>query len=184
MTIPYLPLNKLIFSSICLGLVWLGIQSVSTILLFQFYLGHHPHHKACSHLIISKFVCYFYLQCHLSHKCFDPSDVEGLLSLLENWVPAFLTNFKLVEKTATLLALVTAKCDVTLMCLGNKHLLLQHHPAIFIPTSDGKTLIGSSSSSDYIDSHSSVNLCPVFYLKAYFICNILSLLGIGQMHHM
>ena len=55
-------------------------------------------------------MCHFYLQYPPSHKHFDPWDVEHLLSLLENWAPASsLTTFKLPWKTATLLALVTAK---------------------------------------------------------------------------
>ena len=73
---------------------------------------------------------------------FDPWDVEHLLSLLESWAPASsLTTFKLAWKTATLLALVTAKhcSDLTLLCIDNQHLFLQHHAAIFIPLYGGKT---------------------------------------------
>ena len=48
--------------------------------------------------------------------------------------------FKLAWKTATLLALVTAKhfSDLTLLCIDNQHLFLHHHTAIFIPASGGK----------------------------------------------
>ena len=54
---------------------------------------------------------HFYLQHPPSHKWFDPWDVEHLLSLLESWAPmSSLTTFKPAWKTATLLALVTAKC--------------------------------------------------------------------------
>ena len=84
----------------------------------------------------------FYLQHPPSHKCFDPWDVECLLSLLESWAPvSFLTTFKLAWKTATLLALVTAKwcSDLTVLCIDNQHLFLQHHAAIFFPMSGGKT---------------------------------------------
>ena len=104
----------------------------------------------------------FYLQHPPSHKAFDPLDVECLLSLLESWALASsLTTFKLAGKTATLLALVTAKhcSDLTLLCIDNQHFFLHCNAAIFIPMSGGKT--------DRIESHSSVNLCPVFYLKAY-----------------
>ena len=76
-----------------------------------------------------------------SCKCFDPWDVECLLSLLENWALASsLTTSKLAWKTATLLALVTVKCfsDLTLFCIDNQHLFLHHHAAIFIPISGGK----------------------------------------------
>ena len=63
-----------------------------------------PHylHKASDHPVISKLMHHFYLQHPPSHKCFDPWDVECLLSLLESWAPASsLTMFKLAWKTAT-----------------------------------------------------------------------------------
>ena len=87
-------------------------------------------------------MCHFYLQHPPSHKCFYPWDVEYLLSLLETGEPASsLNTFKLAWKTATLLALVTAKCcsDLTLLWIDNQHLFLQHHASIFIPMSGGKT---------------------------------------------
>ena len=77
-----------------------------------------------------------------SCKWFDSWNVEHLLSLLESWAPAFsLTTFKLSLETATLLALVTAKhcSDLILLCIENQYLFLQHHAAVFIPVSDGKT---------------------------------------------
>ena len=132
-----------------------------------------PHciHRA-SNPVILKVMHHFYLQCPPSHKQFDPWDVECLLSLLESWVPASsLTTFKLAWKTATLLALVTAKCcsDLTLLYVDNQHLFLQCHATIFIPLSDGKTdCPGDLPHQIHIQSHSNVNLCPVFYLKAYF----------------
>ena len=53
--------------------------------------------------------------------------------------PLLLTNLKLAWKAATLLALVIARCsDLTLLCIDNQHLLLQHYAAIFIPASGGK----------------------------------------------
>ena len=114
---------------------------------------------------------HFYLQHPPSHKCFDPWDVEQLLSLLESWAPASsLTSFKLAWKTATLLALVTAKhcSDLTLLCVDNQHLFLQCNAAIFIPWSGGKTdCPGHLPPQVHIESHPNVNLCPVFYLKAY-----------------
>ena len=87
-------------------------------------------------------MCHFYLQHPPSHKHFDPWDVEHLLSLLESWAPASsLTTFKLAWKTATPLALVTVKhySDLTLLCIDNQHLFLQHLAAIFIPISGNKT---------------------------------------------
>ena len=97
-----------------------------------------------------------------------------MLSLLESWAPASsLTTFKLAWKTATLLALVTAKhcSDLTLLCIDNQHLFLQHNAAIFIPMSGGKTdCPGHLPPQVSIESHSNVNLCPVFYLKAYLRC--------------
>ena len=110
-----------------------------------------------------------------SHKCFDPWDVEWLLSLLESWAPASsLTTFKLAWKTATLLALDTAKycSDLTLLCIDNQHLFLQHNAAIFIPMSGGKTdCLGHLPPQVHIESHSNVNVCPIFFiLKAYLRC--------------
>ena len=77
---------------------------------------------------------------------------------------------KLAWKTATLLALVTAKrcSDLTLLCVDNQHLFLQRNAAIFVPLSGGKTdRPGHLPPQIRIESHSNVNLCPVFYLKAY-----------------
>ena len=102
------------------------------------FLEPHGIHKASNHPVISKLMCHFYLQCPASHKWFDPWDVGHLLSLLESWAPvSSLTTLKLAWKTATFLALVTAKhcSDLTLLCVDNQHLFLQHHAAIFIPLS-------------------------------------------------
>ena len=116
-------------------------------------------------------MCHFYLQHPPSHKHFDPWDVEFLLSLLESWAPASsLTTCKLAWKTTTLLALITAKCcsDLTLLCIDNQHLFLQCHAAIFIALSGGKTdHPGHLPPQIHIESHTNVNLCPVFYLKAH-----------------
>ena len=84
---------------------------------------------------------HFYLQHPPSHKYSDPWDVELLFSLLNSWAPAAsLTNLNLLGKLL-LLALVNAKhcSDLTLLCIDNQHLFLQHHGAIFIPMSGGKT---------------------------------------------
>ena len=64
-----------------------------------------------------------------------------MLSLLESWALASsLTNIKLAWKTTTLLAHVTAKCcsDLTLLCIDNQYIFLQHHAAIFFPVSGGR----------------------------------------------
>ena len=106
------------------------------------FLEPHWIHEASNHPVISKLMHHFYLQHPPSCKCFDPWDVGHLLSLLESWGPASaLTTFKLAWKTATLLALVTAKhcSDLTLLCIDNQHLFLQCSAAIFIPMSGGKT---------------------------------------------
>ena len=135
------------------------------------FLEPHLIRKASNHPVILKLMHHFYLQQPPSHKQFDPWDVECLLSLLESWAPASsLTAFKLAWKTATLLALVTAKCcsDLTLLCVDNQHLFLQHHAAIFIPLSGGKTdHPGHLPPQIHIESHSNINLCSVVYLKAY-----------------
>ena len=144
------------------------------VLLFLLFLDPHQIHKASNHPVISKLMHHFYLQHSPSCKCFDPWDVECLLSLLESWAPASsLTTFKLAWKTATLLSLVTAKhcSDLTLLCIDNQHLCLQCNAAIFIPMSGGKTdLLGHLPPQIHIESHSSVDLCPAFYLKAYLRC--------------
>ena len=115
-----------------------------------------------------------YLKCPPSCKHFDPWDVEYLLSHLESWAPASsLTTFNLAWNTATLVTLVTAKhcSDLTLLCIDNQHLFLQRNAAIFIPMSGGKTdHQGHLPFQICIKSHSNVNLCPVFYLKAYLRC--------------
>ena len=134
------------------------------------FLEPHHLHKASDHPVISKLICYFYLQQPPSCKSFDPRDVECLLSLFESWAPnSSLIAFKLVCKTGALLALVTAKCsDVTLLCIDNQHLFLQHHAAVFIPISGGKTdQPGHLPPQIHIESYSSVNICAVFYLKAF-----------------
>ena len=154
------------------GLAWctIGIyhSAVST------FLEPHPLHKASNHLVISKLMCHFYLQHPPSCKYFDPWDVEHMLYLLESLAPASsLTTFKFAWKTATLLALVTAKhcSDLTLLCIDNQHLFLQHHAAVLIPMSGDKTdHLGHLPPQICIESHTNVNLCPVFYLKAYLRC--------------
>ena len=68
------------------------------------------------------------------------------------------------------LALLLLKCcsDLTLLCIDNQHLFLQCNAAIFIPMSGGKTdCPGHLPPQICIESHSNVNLCPIFYLKAY-----------------
>ena len=154
------------------GLAWhtIGIYNSA----ISAFLEPHQIHKVSNHPVISKLTCHFYLQHPPSHKPFDPWDVEHLLYLLESWAPtSSLTAFKLAWKTATLLTFVTGKhcSDLTLLCVDNQHLFLQHNAAIFIPWSAGKTdCLGHLPPQVHIESHSSVNLCPVFYLKAYLRC--------------
>ena len=152
-----------------MGLVWytLGIYCSA----ISAFLEPHCIHKASNHPVILKVMHHFHLQHPPSRKWFDPWDVECLLSLLESWAPtSSLTTFKLAWKTATLLALVTAKycSDLTLLCADNQHLFLLHNAAIFVPLSGGKTdWLGHLPHQIHIESHSNVNLCPAFYLKAY-----------------
>ena len=80
-----------------------------------------------------------------------------------NWL--LLTTFKLVWGTATPLALITSKhcSDLTLLCIDNQHLFLQHHAAIFIPVFGEKMdQQGHLSPQIHIESHSIINLCTVF----------------------
>ena len=152
------------------GLAWhtIGIYhpAIST------FLEPHCIHKASNHPVISKLMHHFYLQHPPSGKWFDPWDVEHLLTLLESWAPASsLTTFKLAWKTATLLALVTAKhcSDLTLLCVDNQHLFLQCNAAIFVPLSGGKTdCPGHLTPQIPIESPSNVNLCPVFLFEGLF----------------
>ena len=97
------------------GLAWHTIGMYH--LAISAFLEPHRIHKASNHPVISKLMRHFYLQHPPSRKWFDPWDVECLLSLLESWAPASsLTTFKLAWKTATLLALVTAKRCSDLPC--------------------------------------------------------------------
>ena len=102
------------------GLAWHAIDIYHSTI--SALLECHHLHKASNHPDISKLMHYFYLQCPPSCKHFDPWYVEYLLSLLESWALASsLTTFKLAWKTATLLALVTAKhcSDLILLCIDN-----------------------------------------------------------------
>ena len=157
-------LAKLLLHLFQVGLAWHTIDIYHSAI--SAFLEPHWLHKASNHPVISKLMCHFYLQCPPSCKCFDPWDVECLLSLLESWAPGpSLINFKLAWKTATLLALVTAKhcSDLTLLCIDNQHLFLQHNAVIFIPLSWGKTdCLCHLPPQIHIESQSNVNLCPVF----------------------
>ena len=155
-----------------LGLAWhtIGIYH-STISAF---LEPHCIHKASNHPVILKLMCHFYLQHPPSCTWFYPWYVECLLSLLESWAPmSSLTTFNWLGRLLLLLALVTAKhcSDLTLLCVDNQYLFLQCNAAIFIPLSGGKTdRLGHLPPQIHIESHCNVNLCPVFYLKAYLRC--------------
>ena len=141
-TMPYLLPNSHFFSSFIKDWLVLAYNWYSPFCYFSF-LEPHCHHKASNHPIISKLMHHFYLQNPHSHKYFDPLDVKCLLLFLESCAPAyFLTNFKLALKTATHLALVTAKhcCDLTLLCIDNQNLFHQHHAVIFIPVPGAKQI--------------------------------------------
>ena len=170
-TMPSLPL-KLANFLVHLFQVVLAWHTIGTCCCAVYaFLESHLLHKASNHPVISKLMHHFYLQHPPSGKCFDPWDVECLLFLLERWEPASsLTTFKLPWKTATILGLVTVKhCSaLTLLCIDNQHLFLQHHAAILIPMSGGKTdHLCHLPPQICIESHFNVNLCLVFYLKAY-----------------
>ena len=123
-------------------------------------------------------MCHFYLQCHTSHKHFDPWDIECLLSFLESLGPAsFLTTFKLAWKTATLLVLVTAKhCSyLTLLFIDNQHHFLQYHAAIFIPISGGKT-----DWPGHLPPQIHMNLTPMLIFVLFFIWRLIW----GMLNHL
>ena len=90
-----------------------------------------------------------------------------------SWVLAsFLFNYKLSWKPTTLLALAMAKCcshfmlhtfvkDI-LLHTYNYYFFLQDHTAIFVPASDDKKDRPNHLSPQiFIESHSSISLCPV-----------------------
>ena len=138
------------------GLAWWTIGMYHSAI--SAFLEHRRIHKGSNHPVISKLIHQFYLQHPPSHKHFDPWDLECFISLLENWAPASsFTTFKLAWKIVTLLALVTVKCcsDLTLLCIDNQHLFLQHHAAFFIPMSwwQDRSSRSSSSSDLYWVSH-------------------------------
>ena len=96
-----------------------------------------------------------------------------MLSLLESWAPASsLTTFKLAQKTATLLALVTVKhCShLTLLCIDNQHLSLQHNAAIFIPMSGGKIIWVICPLRFVLSLTPMLIFALYFYLKAFLRC--------------
>ena len=152
------------------GLTWCTIGIYHSAI--SAFLEPHWIHKASNHPVILKLMCHFYLQHPPSLKHFDPWDVEHLLFLLESWAStSFLTTFKLAWKTATLLALVTAKhcSDLTLLYIDNQHLFLYHNAVIFIPMSGGKTdCPGHLPPQICTESHSNVHLCPVFLFEGLF----------------
>ena len=120
------------FQFIYLGLNWLGMQLVFTVLLFQPFLSLIIIKRI--QIIPSSLMHYFYLQCSPSCKHFDQKHVKCLLSLLESPAPASsVTNFKLTWMMASLLVPVTTKCcsDLTLLHIHNQHLFLQCLAAIF-----------------------------------------------------
>ena len=64
------------------------------------------------------------------------------LPIISKLIPSpYFTKFELDWKIATLLALVTNKhCShLTLLCIDNQHLFLQHNAATFVPASGCKT---------------------------------------------
>ena len=89
----------------------------------------------------------------------------------ESWaLDSSLTNFKLAWKTIKLSILVPAKCcsNFTLLHIDNQHLYLKQNAVFFILAFGGKAgQPGHLPLQIHIESHCNVNLCPVFYLKAY-----------------
>ena len=146
------------------GLAWhtIGIYGSAISTFFE------PHrlHKVLIILSFQKLMHHFYLQ----HPPFHKHLILVMVSicyLCKSLAPtSSLTTLKLAWKTATLSALVTAKhcSDLTLLCIDNWHLFLQHHAAIFIPLSGGKTdCLDHLPPQIHIESHTNVNLYPVFY---------------------
>ena len=79
------------------GLAWCTIHIYCSAI--SAFLEPLHHHKDVIHPNMCKVMCNFYLQHFLSHKWFDPWNVEQLLSMLVSWAPAsYLTNFKFAWK--------------------------------------------------------------------------------------
>ena len=154
------------------GLAWCNIGIYHSAM--SAFLDPHQLHKASNHPIIAKLMHHFYLQCPPSHKCFDPWDVEHLLSLGESWAPASsLTTFKLAWKTATLLVLVTAKCcsDLTLSCIDNQHFFLRVMLPFSFPCLAARLIIQIIFPFRFVLSLAPMLIFALFFiLKAYLRC--------------
>ena len=108
----------------------------------------------------------------LAHKCFNQWDVQCLLLLLESCAPASsVTNFKLVWKNSHTFITCYRKTFFLiefLFHIDNEHLFLKCHTIIFVPAFGGRLdQPGYLPPQIFIECHSNVNLCPVFYLKAH-----------------
>ena len=90
------------------------------------------------------------------------------LTYILNMAPSALQTVYEIATLACAFSYSVVGSDLTLLCIDNQHLFLQHNAAIFIPLSGGTTdHLGHLPPQIHIESHSNVNLCPVFYLKAY-----------------
>ena len=110
--------------------------------------GTYHHHKASNYHIITKLVCHFYYRTlpHIN---------------------------SLIHGMSIVILFVTAKyCPyITLLCFDMQYFFLQYHAVVFILASGGKMYLpGHLLLHTCIESHSSVNLCPVFYLQACLCC--------------
>ena len=149
---------------------------VFIILLFQPLLEPHYHHKASSHLIISKLMHHFFIYS-------IPLHIRSLICEMLNVYYPFLeslalasscSSFKLVCKMATILALVTANTLfwLSLLCTDNQHLFYSIMLLfLFWHLMKRQIGLGYLPPQIHIKSHSNVNLCPIFYLKTY-LCHI------------
>ena len=84
-----------------------------------------------------------------------------------------LANLTLPWKMATPLSHVFAKqfLDLTLLHIDTQLLFLHCHAAIYVPASGCKTDQPPHHTLQIcFESHPNVNICPVFYLKAYLHC--------------
>ena len=113
---------------------------------------------------ISKLKCPFYLQHLTLSKCFG-----AVLFLLEIWYPVFSLIFNFFGRWLLLVVVTAELSDLTLFHTDKQHLFLQGHTPIFVLTSGGKMDdLSHLPLQINIESHSNVNLCPVFYLKGLF----------------
>ena len=146
------------------GLAWPGIQLVYIILLFKLFWSHIIFTRLLIILSsLNEYVIFIYSVLLINALILGMLNVCYLCRRVGHQLLSL--PLKLAWKTANLLALVTVKhCSyLTILCIDNQHLFLQHHAAIFIPMSGGKTdHTVHLPPQIHIESHSNVKFALLF----------------------